>query len=79
MFPSCQTHAARQGCTSRSNVVYSPRSHVGREPTPLSATELDLKRDVSLIAQYEALMEVAELKGVISDLEARVGKIRDWL
>jgi hypothetical protein len=28
---------------------------------------------------HGVLMEVAELKGVIVDLEARVDKIRDWL
>jgi hypothetical protein len=30
-------------------------------------------------AKYEVTMEVAELKGAISDLEARMAKIRDWL
>jgi len=40
---------------------------------------LNVKRDGFLITRYGVLMEVAELKGVIGDLEARVDKIRDWL
>jgi len=31
------------------------------------------------LIEWEGIMEVAELKTVIGDLEARVEQIRDWL
>jgi hypothetical protein len=38
-----------------------------------------LNRKQSIMNPWEGVMEVAELKTVIGELEARVAKIRDWL
>ncbi len=38
-----------------------------------------INRKSSIINAWEGVMEVAELKTMIGDLEARVYNIRDWL